>query len=254
MDTADGVVGNLKHGKCEGNGVSWTRVDVKSEFCLATLQVNRMKAAPVRTIQDTTQQIDTLIFDLFGVLISFDDDIVYRRLAPHCEDPEAAFLALRGLVSQRDLIRGRKSLDQLHQQLVAAHGLALTRRDFEAAWLEPYSEPMPGMADLIRTLSKRYKLVLLSNVDKYYWQVVHKTHPEIACFDTLLLSWKLALAKPDPEMFLHALKAARSDAARCFFIDDKSENVEAARLVGIRGHRFLDVEHLTQALGEFGSV
>ena len=213
-----------------------------------------MKATRVRTIQDTAKKIDTLIFDLFGVLISFDDNIVYRRLAAHCADPEAAFLALQGLVSQSDLIRGRRTLDQVHQQLVLAHGLALDRRDFEAAWLDPYSDPMPGMADLIRGLSKRYKLVLLSNVDKYYWRAVHRMHPEIACFDTLLLSWDLGLAKPDPEMFLHALKATRSNAARCFFIDDKSENVEAAQLVGIRGHRFLDVEHLRRALGEFGAV
>lgn len=213
-----------------------------------------MKAAPVRTIHNVEKKIDTLIFDLFGVLISFDDDIVYRRLAAHCADPEAAFLALHGLVSQSDLIRGQRSLDQLHKQLVAAYGLALNRRDFEAVWLEPYSSPMPGMAELIRTLSKRYKLILLSNVDKYYWQVVHKAHPEIACFDKLLLSWELGLAKPDPEMFLHALKATRSDADWCFFIDDKSENVEAARLVGIRGHRFLDVERLRQALGEIESV
>ena len=171
------------------------------------LQGNRMKPAPVRTIHDTAKKIDTLIFDLFGVLISFDEDIVCGRLAPHCADPEAELLALRGLVSQRDLITWRQSLDQLHQQLVAAHGLAMNRRGFEAAWLQPYSEPMPGMADLIRSLSRRYKLALLSNVDKYYWQVVHNTHPAIACFDTLLLSWEFGLAKPDPEVFVHALKA-----------------------------------------------
>lgn len=213
-----------------------------------------MKTAHVRAVHDSAQKIDTLIFDLFGVVISFDEDIVYGRLAPHCAHPGAALPALRGLVSQRDLITGRRSLDQLHQQLVAAHGLALNRRDFKAVWLQPYSEPMPGMADLIRTLSKRFKLVLLSNVDKYYWQALQMVHPEIACFDTLLLSWELGLAKPDPEMFLHALKATRSDAARCFFIDDKSENVEAARLIGIRGHQFLDVERLRQMLGEFGAV
>jgi HAD superfamily hydrolase (TIGR01509 family) len=173
---------------------------------------------------------------------------VYRRLAAHCVDPEHAFVSLQGLVSHHDLIRGRLPLHQLHEQLVANQGLCLELRDFEAVWREPYSELMPGMADLIVALSQRYQLVLLSNVDKDYWEVVRAALPVLDCFRSLLVSWELGFAKPDPEMFMQALKAARREPARCFFIDDKLENVEAARKLGIDGHRFLDADDLRQAL------
>jgi hypothetical protein len=103
----------------------------------------------VNTTINSNNQIDVLIFDLFGVIISFDEDIVYRRIARHCADPDNAFVAIRGLVSQDDLIRGRLTLDQLYGQLVAAHGLASDLYDFEAVWLETYTQPMLGMADLL---------------------------------------------------------------------------------------------------------
>jgi len=204
----------------------------------------------VHSSRAADREFDTLIFDLFGVVISFDEDIVYRRLAQHCEHPERAFVAMRGLVSQDDLIRGRTTLDSMHQQLIAAHGLALNLQDFESAWRAPYSAPIPGMAALIGSLSKSYRLVLLSNVDKHYWEVVFEAHPELHCFSALLLSWELGIAKPDREVFLHAVQAART--ARCFFIDDKSENVEAARRVGIRGHRFRSAGVLLEALEREG--
>lgn len=64
------------------------------------------------------RQVDALILDLFGVLVAFDDRLVYDRLAQHCNDPNAT-KAMRDLVSDRELICGRKALGQLHQQLSA---------------------------------------------------------------------------------------------------------------------------------------
>jgi HAD superfamily hydrolase (TIGR01509 family) len=198
----------------------------------------------MRAASDPHRKFDCLIFDLFGVVISFDEEIVYQRLARHCADPAQALPALRGLVSQDALIRGRLTLQQLHQRLVADHGLSLDTRGFEAAWLAPYSAPMPGMADLLRRLSKSYVLLLLSNVDKHYWAGVRDSHPELGCFNAFLLSWELGAAKPEAEVFLRSIEVARSCAARCFFIDDKRENVKAAQALGLSGHTFVGIEDL----------
>ncbi|MBK7617528.1 MAG: HAD-IA family hydrolase [Burkholderiales bacterium] len=195
-------------------------------------------------------QITTLIFDLFGVVISFDDDIVTKRLARHCATPELAYPALRDIVSRPALITGRISLRQLHEQLVAEHGLALDLSAFEAAWLEPYSQPMPGMAELIADLCQRHRLVLLSNVDKHYWAVVLQVHPELAHFQTLLTSWELGVAKPASQGFKLAM--GRDNPASCFFIDDKADNIKAAQALGIRGHLFRDAQGLVRTLEDVG--
>lgn len=201
-------------------------------------------AADVRAACDPHRKFDCLISDLFGVVISFDEDIVNERLARHCADPASARIALRGLVSQHDLIRGRLSLEQLHRRLVAAHGLSLDMRDFRSAWLAPYSKPMPEMPALLDELAEHHDLILLSNVDKDYWEVVLEEHSELRYFSTKLLSWNLGAAKPEAEVFLRSIEAARTPASRCFFVDDKSENIEAAFSVGLRGHTFVGVDDL----------
>lgn len=195
-------------------------------------------------------QIKTLIFDLFGVVIAFDDDLVSKRLALHCATPELAYPALRDIVSRPALITGQLSLWQLHEQLVIELGLALDMPAFEAVWLQPYSQPMPGMAELIADLSLRYRLVLLSNVDRYYWTVLLRTHPELAYFQALLTSWELGVAKPNSQGFKLAI--GRDAPASCFFIDDKSDNIKAAQALGIRGHLFRDAQGLMRALEEVG--
>lgn len=195
-------------------------------------------------------QTNTLIFDLFGVVISFDDDLVSKRLARHCAMPELAYPALRDIVSRPALITGQLSLGQLHQQLVTEHGLALGMPAFETVWLEPYSQAMPGMADLIAYLSQRYRLVLLSNVDKYYWNVVLQMHPELAYFQSLLPSWELGVAKPNRQGFRLAI--GRDAPASCYFIDDKADNIEAAQALGIQGHLFRGAQSLVRALEEVG--
>lgn len=200
------------------------------------------------------RQFDALIFDLFGVVIAFDDQLVYERLAEHCANPAAALVAMRDLVSQPDLIRGQRTLEDVHQHLVTAYGLRLSSSAFKAAWLEPYSAPMPGMKDLLDELSSSYRLILLSNVDRYYWEVIRASHAEVGCFSRLLLSWEQGVAKPDLEAFRRAFAAAGTDAARCFFIDDKVENVKAAQSIGIRGHVFKNASALREAFCAMGVI
>ena len=197
--------------------------------------------------------IEVLVFDLFGVLLAFDDDLVTARLARHCADPDDAFGRLHKLTARHDIITGASTLPEVHRELVDTHGLTLSFRDFEAAWLEPYHEAIPGMADLAKALSEHYRLVLLSNVDRDYWQVVRAMHPELHCFESLLVSCDLGNAKPDPEVFRHVCRLTGADPSRCFFVDDTALNVEAARAFGLHGHVFRTVEGLTAALLEAGA-
>ena len=192
--------------------------------------------------------IEAFVFDLFGVLISFDNDLVYRRLARHCATPEDAFARLDGLMAARDVITGKLSLPMIHAQLVETYGLTLSFSAFEHTWLEPYHEAMPGMAKLLEALSAHYRLVLLSNVDQYYWKVVRAMQPELACFDTLLVSCDLGLAKPDREIFQQAARAAGAAPANCYFVDDTQLNVDAAAALGFQTHRFRDAATLRQEL------
>ena len=196
--------------------------------------------------------IEVIVFDLFGVLISFDDDIVATRLAFHCDDPDEACGRLQHLMTSHDIIHdiitGESTLPEVHRMVVDTEGLTMSYSDFEAAWLEPYHEAMPGMADLVSILSEHYRLVLLSNVDRDYWRVVRGMHPELDYFEALLVSCDLGIAKPDPEIFLHACRVTSTEPPRCFLVDDTALNVHAAQKLGFNGHTFRTVPRLRSAL------
>lgn len=192
--------------------------------------------------------IEVLVFDLFGVLISFDDDLVTARLARHCADPTDAFERLHKLTARSDIITGETTLPQVHRELVDTHGLTLPYPEFEAAWLEPYHQPIAGMAELVEALSRHYRLVLLSNVDRDYWQVVRGMQPELQHFEFLLVSCDLGRAKPDREVFRHVCQLTGTEPKQCFFVDDTAQNVEAARALGFRGHVFRSVPELRTVL------
>lgn len=190
------------------------------------------------------KQYDCLIFDLFGVVIAFDDARVYRRLAQHCADTAAALIGMNELVSDPGLIRGARDLETIRHELVDKFALNLTAEKFERIWIEPYTEPMPGMRQLLRCLSDSYRLVLLSNVDRYYWEVIRCNHSELDHFSTCLLSWEQGVAKPEREAFSRAIAASNTSASRCLFIDDKPENIMAAERMGLAGHIFTGVTGL----------
>lgn len=191
-----------------------------------------------------SSEVDVLVFDLFGVVISFDNDVVYSRLARHCADPADAFGRLNGLMASRDIITGETTLAEVHQRLVDTHGLKLSYPEFEAAWLAPYSEAMPGMAELLEKLSEHYRLVLLSNIDQAYWEVVRGMHPELEHFESLLVSCDLGMAKPDREIFQHVCQLTGREPSQCLFVDDTALNVGAARRLGFRCHQFRGVSEL----------
>jgi len=193
-------------------------------------------------------EIEVLVFDLFGVLISFDDDLVTSRLARHCADPDDASVRLHKITASHDIITGATSLSQVHAELTNELGFTLPWPEFEAAWLRPYHEAIPGMAALVEGLSQHYRLVLLSNVDRDYWRVVRNLQPELGHFESLLVSCDLGMAKPDPAIYRHACDLTDTEPARCLFIDDTAANVEAARRVGLHGHHFRGVEGLRTAL------
>ena len=192
-------------------------------------------------------QPEVFIFDCFGVLFDFDVQILYSRLEPYCSSPKGGF-SLETVLAVPELVTGHRTLAEHHAFMRETYGLTLDYEDFVQAWTQPYSWPMPGMAELLNTLAASYPLLLLSNIDAYYWRAIRPLHDELNLFKALLLSCNLGLAKPDPEIFVHAVAVTGTASERCFFIDDTLRNVEVARDAGLQTHWFRGAAGLREEL------
>jgi putative hydrolase of the HAD superfamily len=71
-------------------------------------------------------------------------------------------------------------------------------------------------------------------------------------FDVLVWSYQLGIAKPDPAIYLDALKRLGTRAHETLFLDDKPENVDAAAALGMKGLVFSTVEKLRADLAKSG--
>jgi len=192
--------------------------------------------------------IGAAIFDFFGVLAEQDEQILVDRIAVHCREPDKAKQDLKGISDNPDLITGRLDLEQLRRHLIQQLGLDMSHDEFDQAWREPYSWPAKGLKELVESLAKRCKLVLLTNVDGDYWKSVCCDDDMLRPFGACLPSFEMGVAKPQPEAYRRAIAASGEPAERCLFVDDTQENVDAAAALGMQTHHFSDLQSLRAEL------
>ena len=181
---------------------------------------------------------NTILFDLGGVLVHLDWDGVCRRLVKLSgrEDEFVRREVINGPIV-RSSMKGLLGAREFHQALCGRLGVDLGYKDFVDLWNGLLSAN-ETIVPLVEQLKSGYQLVLASNTD-----VIHFTHSVenfgvLGQFDRQFLSYEIGLLKPDPAFFRHILRTLNTPAADCIFIDDRAENVESARTVGITSFRF----------------
>jgi putative hydrolase of the HAD superfamily len=91
------------------------------------------------------------------------------------------------------------------------------------------------MIDLLPLLTKRYKLILLSNTNDLHVEVIEKQYAFFQYFHHLVFSHLTGTSKPDPKIYQTALDLSNSSPETCLFIDDLEENVKVAIAMGMSG-------------------
>jgi FMN phosphatase YigB (HAD superfamily) len=76
--------------------------------------------------------------------------------------------------------------------------------------------------------------------------------PWFGDFDYVCFSAEVQLAKPEAAIFHACLKVVQATPEECLFIDDRAENVEAARALGMQGLKFESVEQLATDVRPYG--
>ncbi|QGQ18281.1 HAD-IA family hydrolase [Cellulomonas sp. JZ18] len=96
------------------------------------------------------------------------------------------------------------------------------------------------MVDLVREVAARVPVALLSNAHDCL-RADLAGHGVDHLFAHVVCSAEVGVAKPDPAIYAVAAEAVGERPEDCAFVDDRPENVDAARAVGMRAHLFRDV-------------
>ncbi len=96
--------------------------------------------------------------------------------------------------------------------------------------------PNPYMMETIDKLrEKGHRCVLGSNTFEPHMTVVEKMKEKpLSHLDHLYLSYKMGVAKPSPDFFLHILEKEKVSPEDTVFIDDRAYNTDVASSLGIK--------------------
>lgn len=120
-----------------------------------------------------------------------------------------------------------------------------------AADVDLWTRPNWPMIDWARSLqSSGTPTAILSNIGDAMETGILERLPWMRGFTQLTFSHRLGLAKPDERIYRHAIEALAISPGAALFIDDRKENVDAARRIGIHAVQYTGHE---QFLREFES-
>jgi HAD superfamily hydrolase (TIGR01509 family) len=199
--------------------------------------------------------IRAIIFDIGRVLVRVDVRRLQVSLAQgRSLTPEELWSAIEKDPLWRDWQEGRISPHDWHLHLCQRLGIPLNFTQFTAAWnlaLDP--EPIHPVT-MFEELSKRYRLVLLSNTDPIHVAHMESTYEFFRYFPKgqRIYSCTLGTSKPDPLIYREALRVAKVRAGEAVYIDDIPAYVDAARQLGLTGIHFQTPAQLLQAFASLG--
>jgi len=197
--------------------------------------------------------IRCVISDLGKVIIFFDNDIFFEKIAdysPYSKE-EIRDLALAHFELVEFFDKGEITPQDFHARVIQKLEARIDYDTFFSIYNDVFSLN-PPVLQIMKRLKRNYKLVVLSNTDTMRFGFIKKKFPEILVFDEYVLSFEVGFMKPHPHIYKEALKRAGFPAKECVFIDDREENIEAAAKLGINGIHLEPQTYLEAILKEMG--
>ena len=182
--------------------------------------------------------LQALVFDLGGVIVRHDNELLFRRLAQNCAASEAID-RIRTECADSRYNSGALTIDSLHVKLVRELGYGLAWDDFVTVWCSHLGID-DDMLALVQRLAISHRVILFSNTNPIHWNHLEKLSDGALSQFEAYLSYEIGLTKPAVEAFRFFARSAGIDPARALFIDDLPENVEGARRAGFQAEVFLD--------------
>jgi len=174
------------------------------------------------------------IFDLGNVMVDFDLNLIYRRVSElsgrtvvtdfHLQDSDQVFAVETGKISDQDYLDG----------LCKTIGVELTMEQLIGLWQEAFTLNPAGLVLFEELKNQGHPVHFLSNLAWHNMEAIRRNWPDF--FNQSVenfFSYELGFHKPDERIYCAALKHLNVEPSDCFFMDDKPENVEAGRDLGM---------------------
>lgn len=197
------------------------------------------------------KHIDTIIFDLGGVLIDWNPEYVFLGVFNGDRQKMQWFF---DTICTHDW---NENQDAGYPIMQATDDLVTLFPDYEAEvrafygrWEEMLGGAIQGTVAILEKLIalKKYKIVALTNWSHETFPIALKRFEFLTWFDGILVSGVEKTRKPFDEIYHLMLKRFDIQAESAIFIDDNLRNIEAANKLKINSIHFKNPELLIDQL------
>lgn len=202
----------------------------------------------------TNKSIDTIIFDLGGVLIDWNPRYVYRKIFKSEEEIEW-FLENVTTPEWNENQDAGYPLHKATEELIAEHpDWEPEIKAYYGRWLEMLGDAIHETVEILHKLKEtgRYKLYALTNWSAETFPHALERFEFFKLFDGVVVSGEEKMRKPHSDFYKVLLDRYHLNADTTVFIDDSLRNVKGAEAVGIAGIQFHNATQLKEELGRLG--
>ena len=181
--------------------------------------------------------IQNIIFDLGGVLVNWDPIYLYRKIF----DDEISAVEFLGRVCtyewNLEQERGRTLAEATNHKIREFPKYEAEIRAYYDRWPEMFQGTIEENVQILRELldSSQHRVFALTNWSRETFPIAKSLFPFFNEFEGVVVSGEEGLIKPDPEIYKLLLRKYNLNPENSVFIDDRLENVEAARALNIHG-------------------
>lgn len=195
-------------------------------------------------------KVDTIVFDLGGVLIDWNPRYLYRKIFK-TEEEITWFMENICTSEWNDQQDAGRSFELATQELVALHPEhEAPIRAWYDRWQESIGGPIQGTVQLLDAIraKKKYKLYALTNwsAETFPWAL--DNFEFLHWFEGIVVSGREKTRKPFADIYDILIKRHIIEPRHALFIDDNIKNIHGAQSAGLQTIRFESPEQLRAEL------
>ncbi len=195
-------------------------------------------------------KIDTIIFDLGGVLIDWNPRHLYNKIFEEEKEMEGFLENVCNSDWNVQQDAGR-TFEEAIEQLAPIHPHYKDEiTAFYKRWSEMLGGPITETVQLLEELKTENKcrLLALTNWSHQTFPIAMDRYQFLELFEGILVSGEERMKKPDLEIYQLLIKRYALVPSNAVFIDDSVPNVQAAKEAGLQAIHFKDADQLWKKL------
>lgn len=199
-------------------------------------------------------KIDTIIFDLGGVLIDWNPEYVFLDVFNGDREKMQWFFDNICTHEWNENQDAGYPIAKANEDLVALFpDYEKEIRMFYGRWVEMLGGAITETVNILKKLidSKNYKVVALTNWSAETFPMALERFEFLQWFEGIIVSGEEKTRKPFEDIYNLTLNRYSIQAEHAIFIDDNLRNIEAARKLGIHGIQFKSPEDLEAQLKNY---